>query len=344
MSKWAEIVVTDFTVMAPARLHFGLYSISGPERFGGAGLMINRPDVVVHCRRSKTFSILGCQREWITKVIDRLVEHQYLPCEPSGLPIQIECKRFPPRHCGFGSGTQLAFAVGATIAHCLKLRLPNAAEMARLVGRGKRSAIGSHGFYQGGFIADSGVNLNNPFSPIEKRVEFPSEWPVVLIRPHEKSGLHGQHEQAAFDRLKGSEEQHRERLKKLCLNQMIPSAENLDYESFAQALFDFNYTSGEYFSDFQSGAYNSPQCARIVRAVRDFGIAAVGQSSWGPALFAIAPSTEAADALVAHLKGNDALALTESAASLKITQGNNVGMKILHHQNPIQQTSDALTG
>ncbi|MCA9172487.1 MAG: hypothetical protein KDB23_32705, partial [Planctomycetales bacterium] len=48
------------------------------------------------------------------------------------------------------------------------------------------------------------------------------------------------------------------------------------------------------FAACQGGPYASPQLERIVAMVRNRGYAGVGQSSWGPTLFAFVDSPDAA--------------------------------------------------
>lgn len=293
--------------------------------------MVNRPQLNLRCSESSGFELAGQQQELVRKVIGLIREKRVLPQDPLELPIRIELTEAPQRHNGLGSGTQIAFAVATALMHCCKTPTPAAGPMAELVGRGKRSAIGSYGFFSGGCIADSGIAGDATFSPIETRIDFPTGWPIVLIRPEQKAGLHGQHEQSAFNRLRSSESKNRQSLKQLATQEIVPGIESGDYRRFANALHDFNRISGEYFSEFQSGAYNSPRCAEIVQFVREHGCPAVGQSSWGPTLFAVASSNELADDLVRKLReGCDAIG-DEKETEIIITSANNVGMQIADH-------------
>lgn len=323
--------VLNFTLSAPSRLHFGLYSVAGLQRFGGIGLMVNQPQLNLTCVESKNFEVVGQQQELLQKVIGLVREKGILAADPFELPIRIELVDSPPRHNGMGSGTQIAFAVATALLHCLKMPALSASQMAELVDRGKRSAIGSYGFFSGGCIADSGLSGNSTFSPIESRIDFPANWPIVLIRPEQKSGLHGQYEQSAFNQLRNEESENRERLKQLAGQEIVPGIEAGDYKRFANALYDFNRSSGEYFSEFQSGAYNSPRCAEIVKFVRSHGCPAVGQSSWGPTLFAVASSKELADDLVKDLRNNCPAIGAEKTTEIIVTNANNSGMQIADH-------------
>jgi predicted sugar kinase len=69
---------------------------------------------------------------------------------------------------------------------------------------------------------------------------------------------------------------------------MLPALLEADLPAFGEALYEFNRRVGEMFRPIQGGIYAHPRSAAIVEFVRKQSIAGVGQSSWGPALFAIA--------------------------------------------------------
>jgi predicted sugar kinase len=56
------------------------------------------------------------------------------------------------------------------------------------------------------------------------------------------------------------------------------------------------------FAGIQNGPYNGPHIEALIRQIRDFGVKAVGQSSWGPCVFAITRNDEDAQRLVGHLQ------------------------------------------
>ena len=325
-------ILTNFSIQAPSRLHFGFYSITGPKPFGGMGLMIDEPSLSIRCVENNQFEISGPGNGLLAKLVRRLQDKKHFPAKITELPVRIEIEKLPPRHSGLGSGTQIAFSLVALLNHCFGLSQLSAQETAKLADRGKRSAIGSYGFFSGGWIADSGIFGEESLSRFETRLEFPLDWPIILIRPTQDAGTHGKLEKRAFDELsKVNESQNRQHLVQLAREQIIPAIRDLDFRQFSEGLYDFNRFSGELFAHFQGGTYSSPQANKIVRIVREFGVAAVGQSSWGPTLFAVAPSRELADDLVAYLK-NKCEVIDKQVAQFVITHANNCGMQIVKQE------------
>ena len=177
---------------SPARLHFGLLTVGDllHYRYGGAGLMINGPATIVETERCDQLEVLGPSSE----VALRTIEHWYSIYQPmlaadfgvsniAALPLRIRVLETPPRHSGFGSGTQLALSVVVAAMRCLGLPDLNANELAVVTGRGKRSAIGSHGFGRGGFLVDRGIGEGEHLAPLDLRIDFPTDWPIVTILP-----------------------------------------------------------------------------------------------------------------------------------------------------------------
>jgi predicted sugar kinase len=53
---------------------------------------------------------------------------------------------------------------------------------------------------------------------------------------------------------------------------------------------------------FQHGAFASERSHRLVEQIRAYGVEGVGQSSWGPTIFALTPDETAARKLVEFLR------------------------------------------
>ena len=82
---------------------------------------------------------------------------------------------------------------------------------------------------------------------------------------------------------------------------MLPALHEGDNRTFGEALYEYNRDAGEPFVPDQGGIYASPQAKAIVKCIRDAGVSGVGQSSWGPTLFAICEDIERAQSLKARL-------------------------------------------
>jgi beta-RFAP synthase len=164
-----------------------------------------------------------------------------------------------------------------------------ATDLAQRLGRGKRSLLGTHGFARGGFLVEGGRGKPDTPGPLLARVSFPDVWRVVLMIPTQAAGMHGDAESRAFDLLKGADTPLAltEGLCRLTLLGMLPALAERDLKAFAEALHDFNARAGQVFASVQGGTYSSQRVAQLVAWLRRQGIKGAGQSSWGPAVFAL---------------------------------------------------------
>lgn len=297
-------------VSAPSRLHFGLLSLpdaAAPPRraFGGAGLMIREPGLRIRVGSAATWSCEG-------PLADRAEAfgRAFAAASPEIAPdraFAIRIDQAPPEHVGLGSGTQLAMAVADGIAQCCGLAL-DAGETGKRVGRGRRSGIGVHGFRLGGFLVDGGRGLCDLPAPCVARLPFPQEWSVLLAIPEGIRGECGAAEREAFAKLASdssndsgeSSLRRTEAMARLLLLGILPALAERDLPAFGEALFEYNRCAGEMFRPVQGGVYAHPLTAALVDVLREGGIRAAGQSSWGPTVYAIGETdrlTGAADGL-----------------------------------------------
>jgi beta-RFAP synthase len=321
-------------VRAPSRLHFGLLSLGNAgywpnrrgdlvlpaRRFGSVGLMIESPGVTITAQRADAWSAEGPMAERALKFAKHV--HQSLP-KATAHPQHIIVKCVPGSHAGLGTGTQLALAVARAVAASAEMPALSGTELARRAGRGLRSALGLHGFENGGFLVEGGKKDMGPIAPMLARAEFPAQWRVVLMIPPWGKGLHGTEEARAFDQLGDPVRSLRltDSLCRLVLLGMLPALAECDLRGFGEALHDFNLRAGEAFANVQGGFYSSARTAEAVEFIRGEGLYGVGQSSWGPAVFAIAEDHEEADALAEKLRSRFSL----TADQVLITVGCNTG-------------------
>jgi beta-RFAP synthase len=281
-------------IRTASRLHFGLISLPAegvwPDRggqrvlpvaqFGGVGLMLESPGLVLRAEPAAEWSAEGPLAERALAFAQRFV--QAGACPPQGLVVESA----PREHAGLGVGTQLGLAVARLLADAAGCDL-SAVELAQRVERGARSALGVHGFARGGFLVDGGKRPATQVAPLVARETFPEAWRIVLVLPDRIAGLHGSGEQAAFARLTCSLAET-DALCRLVLLGMLPALVEADLPAFGEALYDFNARVGEVFAPVQGGRYCTPRVAELVRFIRRQGVAeGVGQSSWGPAVFAV---------------------------------------------------------
>lgn len=293
-------------VVTGSRLHFGLLHVpidgfaAWPDgtpvrKFGGVGLTVRDPEIVVRVERAAAWDATGPHA-------DRAVAFARAAAGDSGVSFRVAVDSAPPDHVGLGTGTQLGMAVGTAVARELGLEL-SPEEVAARVGRGGRSGVGVRGFAAGGLLVDGGKRADG-LGVTLARFDFPPDWPIVLARPRVSPGCHGDREKAAFARPRTADAAGRttERLCRLVLFGLLPALAERDFPAFGDALTEFNRAAGEPFAADQGGVYASPEVDAIVSAARGFGVRGVGQSSWGPTTFAVCRDPAEAAALAGFLR------------------------------------------
>jgi beta-RFAP synthase len=323
-------------VRAAARLHFGLLSLPAEgedhwpdrhgalalpvRRFGGVGLMIEAPPLALTAAPAAGWSAEGPLGERALAFARR-----FAATVPAGaLPQQhLVVVSAPAEHSGLGTGTQLGLAVARALAAAAGLDRLDAVALTRRVGRGLRSALGVHGFAGGGFLVEAGKRRRDEVAPLVARLPLPEDWRIVLAVPPAESGLHGERERQAFARLRARPGglAATDALCRLVLLGMLPALAGHDLEAFGEALHDFNARVGETFAAAQGGTYAGAAVADVVAFVRRQGVRGAGQSSWGPAVFAVVGDEDRAADLAARLGQRFAL----SAAEVIVTRGCNHG-------------------
>ncbi len=243
-------------VWTPCRLHFGLLSFGGDaetwpdrhgrpvlpaRRFGGVGLMVQSPGVQVVASPAATWSADGRSADRALAFAQRFAESIRRERPDADLPPQrLVVETAPPEHVGLGVGTQLGLATARALSEAWGF-IQDIEDLARRIGRGRRSALGVHGFSRGGFLVESGKRDEDRLAPLAVRVPFPPEWRVVLAVPREAAGLHGPGETEAFARLTAlPRTAPTDALCRLVLLGLLPTLAEADLPAFGEALYDFN--------------------------------------------------------------------------------------------------------
>ena len=105
---------------------------------------------------------------------------------------------------------------------------------------------------------------------------------------------------------------------------LLPAAAEHDVVRFGQAVYALNRRVGECFAAAQGGVYADPLLQDVVTFVRAQGFEGVGQSSWGPTLFAVTRDADEAAGLAGMIRARFAFAPDE----VIITSANNDGATI----------------
>jgi len=326
---------TAVEVRTPARLHIGMLSFGMPgvRSFGGVGLMTDRPGVRLRMERANRLEARGPHAERALKFARACIQAWGL----GDVGCSMEVAAAPAAHVGLGSGTQLGLAVAAGIRQLYRraamdqpepgsaagpeplapeeqdwvFDVHDAIELARVVGRGRRSSVGVYGFSRGGLILEAGRLLpadgadeddtRREFSPMIARVRLPAAWRCVVIAARDATGLSGPAERAAFARLPPVVPEVTAELARIALLDLLPAAVEGRFAEFAAAVRRYGDVAGRPFAAESQQLPHAAATAQLLDLLGELGIEGAAQSSWGPTVMACCPSLEAAGDLVEAL-------------------------------------------
>ncbi len=286
-------------VEAPARLHLGLLDLRGDlgRRFGGIGIAVQEPSLLLEARPAAELIVTGEEAERVRLYARRFLDHHGL----SG-GARLHLHRAIPAHSGLGSGTQIALSVARALA-ILYDRPSAAAELARAVGRARRSAIGTWAFERGGFILEGGRRDDDDRpAPLLMRHAMPEDWRCVLAIPDVGPGLSGDAEEAAFRSLPPPSEALVGRISRLVLMLLLPSLVDGDLEGFGRAVTEVQRCVGDSFAAVQGATFMHPLVEELIADMLAGGAAGAGQSSWGPTVYGFVNGDAAARALASRIE------------------------------------------
>jgi beta-ribofuranosylaminobenzene 5'-phosphate synthase len=232
------------TVKTPARLHLGLIDMNGDlgRLFGGLGVGIDRPNVVVEVKDSEQYLVEGRDFDLANSIVKRFLST-------------------------FGMDAKVAVKVVESIPTI---------------------------FQRGGFVVDGGKSQKtNCFPPLIYRQPFPSQWRFVVAVPKSKEGLSNSQENHAFQELSAMSANEVGQICRLVMLRLLPALAEQDIESFGDAMTRIQVLTGKHFAQAQGGIYSSGEAADCIEFMKRMGAYGVGQSSWGPALYAVVGGDQA---------------------------------------------------
>lgn len=269
------------------RLHFGLFSpLPIPELdlvYGGLGVIVDTPGVIISGIRSNEWLTTGLQQSRAKSVVERLASVTEIT------PLHVNVESMAPVHQGWGTGTQLTMAISRLCYLGNNLEW-SAASTAKQLGRGQRSGIGIVGFEKGGLLLDHGRTPDSEHPGQVQSFRLPGDWTFVLVEPGHEQGLHSEEERLAFTRLSKIEVRSVLQLRAMAKEELIPFAQAGDFNQFANQLTQYNRLAGTFYSEVQHGCYSTRLTEERLEIMRQHGAAGRGQSSWGPGLFALFPT------------------------------------------------------
>ncbi len=271
-------------VRTPSRIHLGLLDVKGglKRMYGGVGVALNEPYTVVEVSDSPEFKVeSGDERAemYALRIRERF-------CINRGLRIRV-LEHIPP-HVGLGSGTQLALGIGYAMTKHLGMEI-SPEDLAKVLGRGRRSGVGIYSFKLGGFLVDGGVGKDD-IPVLVMRYDFPQDWLFVVGIPNIERGFYGKREEYLLRKLT---ERLNERNECICetfrvlILEMIPALIRRDIVGFGKAITRFEIEVGRVFSHVQGDVFRSPVIGKGIEFLLENGAYGAGQSSWGPAFYGL---------------------------------------------------------
>ncbi len=290
--------VRRIDIQTGSRLHFGIFSEpqEAGRLFRGCGMMIGSPGFCLSLRPrvGHCDSVIHAPPDYASRITALLHRLNGTLTSYEQMSVEITFHSYYSQHTGLGSGTQLAMAVVDAWSALHQRALSSVAEAMQLAGRGERSSIGSTGYFQGGFLIDDGKPRLDSLGSVQTRLEFPEDWRILLIRPTHGAGLAGTAEKDAFTHIDQVRHPHSHQLTRF-LDVDIPAAlRERNFDGFTQTIDLFGQLVGQQFSLIQGGIYASKPAADTIAFLREKGLTGLGQSSWGPTLFAFCRTEEEA--------------------------------------------------
>ncbi|MFB6112137.1 MAG: beta-ribofuranosylaminobenzene 5'-phosphate synthase family protein [Halobacteriaceae archaeon] len=292
-----------------ARIHLGFLNLSlGRNRlYGGIGFGLEQPRTVVRAKRADT---VRCEHDRAGPYAERVVDRLGLP----GAAVTVESTL--PAHVGLGSGTRLALTVLAAIADAYD-RPRDLREHAPALGRGGRSGVGVATAEDGGFVVDAGhpttvFTSRQPergtwtVPPVAVRRSVPRSWRVVIAVPATGTGRSGGDEDEAMrEAVERADATVADRVARQLFDGALAGLATGDRALFGEGAAGIDRANGAWYADLQGGLYRPP-AGQVVEMLENApGVTGVGQSSWGPAVWAI---TDAATVEEVVTVAEDALA------------------------------------
>ncbi|MEM0441305.1 MAG: hypothetical protein QW463_06875 [Candidatus Caldarchaeum sp.] len=273
-------------VTAYSRLHLGLYELGAHfgRRFGGLGVYVEEPRIIVEAQPHEYLVVSGDRKQDTLETV-QIIRKSF--GRKARLLIKVSAQT--PLHRGFGSVTQHKLAVAMAVLNTWNID-HDIYQLAKILGRGTISNIGTILFHQGGFVVEF-PKKDTTQRPSFIRISFPETWSFVVAYPLHESGPDDTTESILVRQLKPMEQYECMQLSHIVFSILVPSLLEHNFDEFAEALSNFQKLVGRYFSHVQGGVFRS---AKAVEALEKSGAVGVGQSSWGPAVYGLCQTMDKA--------------------------------------------------
>jgi beta-RFAP synthase len=311
-------------IKTPSRLHFGIIDMRGDlgRKHGSVGVSIDNPTLTLIAEKTSKNMVKGVRASRVKDYASKIMQIYDLE---GGCHIKVV--EDIPEHMGFGSGTQLALAIGAAISKLYDIEIDHDLVAVKL-GRSRRSGIGTYAFQKGGFIVDGGHKIDKPNSvpPLIFRGDIPKDWRFVVGMPEIDNRISGESEETAFKQLEPPPASLVDEVARIVLMKMIPSLIEREIGPFGESITDLDAKFGDYWKKIQGGRYSHKLIESGVNFLLRQGAYGAGQSSWGPAYYGLAENHKQAAELQTDL--NEHLNSEGNSGTCVISEPNNTGALI----------------
>lgn len=292
----------------PYRLHLGFYRYRDPPYlFGSTGVAVGEPYLVmkvsVGVEEKHSIKAPTTESESIVSEVLRTLDIK------RGVSVEVE--GFLRHHVGLGSRTKLVMGLlkSLKILGCVEEKTP-LDYLAKKLGVGRVSGIGIYTFLYGGFVVDTGVfqgdeTIRYPELLLRLR---PPGWRTLIVVPEGIKGLQEKEEERVLSYV----EPHNNQAELYTLlTHLVTSVRLGDFQLFSKSLSRIQLLAGQYFSRYQGGIYSSEASSLIAERLSKNNVTALGQSSWGPAVYGFVESWRKAEKIARELN--------ELSTSLKLS-------------------------
>jgi len=279
-----------------ARIHLGFYGIRPSYReYGGLGIYVNGIGYKIIVKEHEHDLVKGCQAGRVTEIINE-VRTQFKTAKH----YMVEVQRCIPEHVGLGSTTQLKLALYSAILRIEGI-VASLEDIAIKAGVGLISGIGLYGFKYGGLIVDSGRRQGRELVGLLARYEFPESWYIVVATPVTERKVFGEVERKYLMMHTTVNESSYCRALEIVFRKLLPAVVERNFTDFVASIEELDKLTSNYFA-IQKGRFCCRESEVTATALKEAGGEGIGQSSWGPTVYAFFETRKAAENAMKYVK------------------------------------------
>lgn len=279
-----------------ARIHLGFYGIRpGYREYGGLGIYIDGVGYKIIVKEHEHDLVKGCQAGRVTEVINE-VRAQFKTTKH----YMIEVQKCIPEHVGLGSTTQLKLALYSAILR-LEGIVTSLENIAVKAGVGSISGVGFYGFKYGGLIVDSGRRQGNELVGLLARYEFPENWYIAVVVPATRHRVFGEVEEKYMMTYTTINESSYCRALEIVFRRLLPAVVERNFTDFVTSVEELDKLTSNYFAA-QKGRFCCKESEVVATALKEAGGEGIGQSSWGPTIYAFFETRKAAENAIKYVE------------------------------------------